>query len=335
VRFDRDRLAAGTDIPSLVAALAGRERSYLTVPLSELRVEDDGRVSCAGTTLGLTRLAAHRLGGRVGLPGRFIDAAPSDIIAWNFNWFLPTARGTVQLAVEGDTVVGVLPERARPVPADLLVDEVAHVQPHVDMAGWALDDRGLHLRFVSPDLASEPRVGDIVRAGVDLWDNENLDGSLAVNGALFRLACTNGAIVPEINFNRELRREMWREPHAVVMAAAGFFQETVEQVSGFGERLRGLTQLPLELPVDPDLRERVLRRPASRPLGIPRSLVPALADAVVAEEPTVYGLYNAVTRLGRDAAAPDVRRRLERAGYLTVIHAEAVATLASIEDEEQ
>jgi hypothetical protein len=325
MRFVQGHIASGTNLQDLVETISIRSREYIVAPLSDLEFGEQGQLRHAGLEYGLTRLAAHRLGGKVGIPGSFIDKGPSDIIAWNFNQFLPNARGTVQLALEGSTVVGILPERARPVPLDILVECVTDVEPRLDLARWDLVDQGLRMRFTSPALLVEPRVGDIVRAGVDVWDYENDGGSLGVSGALFRLVCSNGAVVPEVNFNGEIRREGWREPHAVVMAAVGYFQEAVQQANLFGQGLTDLTNHRFELPTDGDERSRVLR-PAIRVVGIPGRFSESVANALVTEEQTAYGFYNAVTRLGRDAVAIEDRRRFERAGYLTVTRSEQLVT---------
>ena len=70
-------------------------------------------------------------------------------------------------------------------------------------AGWIdpgqasmdITDRNLYLRLVSTHLEGEVRVGEIVRAGVELQNSEVGLGAFVVRPLLFTLSCLNGAVV--------------------------------------------------------------------------------------------------------------------------------------------
>lgn len=324
MKFADFKAMTGDDLDKLGDELSGRSREYLTCPLSELEMNDRGQVVHNNFALTPTSLAAQRLGGKLGIPASYVVTAPTEIIAYNMNQFLPTARGNVQLAIEnGNKLVGVLPASARAVPADMLIDELSK-QPKLDLARWYLTERGIQIRFMSQSISVQPRVGDIVKAGVDVTDFWNDQGGLGVMGCLHRLSCTNGATVPAVTFASQLRREAWREPAALIMAATGYFNEAIRAVGSFAEGLKELTTKDLLLPVDGEGRDHVLR-PTLRAVGLPSRYVESVATALPEEEPTLFGFYNAVTRLGRDAGASEQRPLFERAGFHTVVRREAVA----------
>lgn len=56
----------------------------------------------------------------------------------------------------------------------------------------ATDER-MHLKAIFPTLIGEPKVGDVVAAGVHVWDDEVGGGSWGVAPFSYRLICRNGA----------------------------------------------------------------------------------------------------------------------------------------------
>lgn len=333
---------SGKTLEQLQASLVNRAREYYVTPISDLRVDgDSGELVWGHARMQMTPFAAGKLAHRVDLPGAFIQRAPTDIAATNFNRFLPGAQGNVKLAVEhidnAPVVVGLLAENSNPVPLEALVDHFATVGKNgLDDGGWHIDDNGLMVRFTSPNLVAEPKVGDIVRAAVDIRDYENDTGLIDVNGALFRLACSNGAVVPIVSFGGRLRREQWREPHAVIGAAAGYFDEAIKGVGGFVVGINELPHMPLALPDGGRERSRALRA-ADAVVSIGRGYDESVSEAIRAEEDTVFGFYNAVTRLGRDAKDRSARQKFERAGFNAVVKRGFVrdAVLNAIGEEDE
>lgn len=333
----------GATLEELRGHLEGRAREYVTAPLSSLAVDgDSGELVYGSLRAGMTPFAASKLAHRLSLPGSFLLRTPTDNAADNFNRFLPAAQGDAQLAVEhvggSPVVVGVLPPRVSPVPLEQLVDHFeADGRNGLDDGGWRHDDHGLTVRFTSPSLVAQPKVGDLVRAGVDVTDYENDTGLLDVSGALYRLVCSNGAQVRSITFGGRLRKEAWRDPHAVIAAAASYFEEAVKGVGGFVAGLEETPNIPFVLPDEGAARIRAVRR-ADAVVSVPGSMAESVSEALRGEDPTVFGYYNALTRLGRDARDRTARARFEKAGFGALVARErvaaAVAPVGGDEEEE-
>lgn len=326
MRFAQLKPQEGTDLDTLAGLVTNRQREYLTVPMSELTVNDLGQIVHNNFALNPTKTAAQRLGGRIGIPASYVAKAPTNVMAYNFNQFLPTAQGHVMLAIEdGDTLVGVLRQNATVVPSDLLLEELESRNRGMDLAKWVKTEQGFEVRFASKNLGIEPRPGDIIKAGVDLTNFENTLGGLDVNGSMYREICSNGLRVPILEINRRLRHEHWREPAALVNTAMGTFQEAVQKVVDFGDSVKSLVDFRFELPTDGDARERVLKRPM-RIVGLPSRLSDSVVTSMQEEEPTLYGFHNALTRLGRDAGPWNERPMFEQAGYKVALKRDDVVT---------
>lgn len=333
----------GKTLDELRNHLANREREYLSVPLSALAVDgDSGNLVYDNFSAPMTHFAADRLSHRVGLQGAFIKRIPTDLAAVNFNRFLPATQGNTQLAIEqidgNPVIVGVLPEKVSPVPLETLVEHFGNTMPAgFEPAEWRHDDGGLQARFTTQNLVAQPKVGDIIRAGVDLHDFENDTGLLDVTGVMYRLVCGNGQTAPAITFGGKLRKEAWREPHAIVAAAAGYFDEAVKGVSEYIAGIEALPSIDIELPEDGRLREKAVKA-AIKLVSITPAFSEAVSQAWRAEEQSAYGFYNSLTRLGRDSRDRTARRKFEKAGFLTVMHgreiAEAVAAVLEEADED-
>ena len=309
--------AGSNNFDDLKSYLTSRRRDVFTSPLSGLEINpESGKLNIVGASFPMTRHAVQTLASLVKIPPRYMITTPTENAASNFNFFLPSATGNVEVLLEdmgeGNVVVGFTKENKTPIPLDLVVEELESKSHGLDLMQWRVDEAGLSARFISSKFAVEPRVGDMSYAGVDFMDFENDDGGLDVRGAIYRLACTNGTVVPEVAYGRYIRRENWKEPYAVMNAAMGYFEDTITNVASFADRLKSLTELPLELPEEKP--EKFLASPL-KVLAVKAKYHESVVDALQPEEDTFYGMYNAVTRLGRDASERDVKFMFERAGF--------------------
>lgn len=304
---------------SLQTYLTSRDRDQMILPLSTLEVMNDGSLDVGGDSMFMTKFAVKNLAGLCQIPPSYMLKSPDENAMQNFNFFLPSQKGNVQIITEvidgKRSVVGLVKEKTTPIALEIVVEELEAAKHGMNLQKWWIDEQGLTARYISPAHAVEPRVGDIVNAGVDFMDYENSDGGLDVRGAMFRLVCTNGAVVPEISFGRHIKKADFKEPSVVMTTALGYFEETVRAVSSYTETLKDLTERSLELPEEDA--DKFLQRPL-RVLRVPKKYHEHVADAMVPEEPSFFGLYNAVTRLGRDSAARDVKFIFERAGFRCV-----------------
>ncbi len=308
--------AAGTDLTAALAHVADKSREYRTAPLSDLRIDrESGYATGAGLDLPLTSFSARKLAGMVHVPTGWALRAPTDIVADTMNYFLEHASGNVQLAIDdAKYITGFLPEGYVQPHSRAVIERVGNEASYTPVS-WTHDDHGLSIRSVTDLNPVQPTLGDVIKLGVDLSLRDDKD-SLNVRGVAYRLVCLNGATAPEhADIRRALRREGWRDPIVRVDLAVGSFNEAALAMAQRWELLGSAANVALELPVDDDTERLHLLRAPMRVLGLPSRYVDSISDALRSEDPSLYGLYNAVTRLGRDAASREVRGVFERAGY--------------------
>ncbi len=310
-----------------------RNREEFVFPLSEWRVDSEtGELTHNGLSMPMTKRASVSLARKLGIPAKYTQNTPNFNAAQNFNFYLPSASGNIKAiaeVVDGRPIVmGFTPPEFNPVPGDILVTELEERKHGLELGKWEIDETGFVARFTS-DLVAEPRVGDYVKSGVDVFNYEN-DGGIDVKGAILRLTCTNGATVPEVAYGRYIKKELWRDPYAVVEIATGYFNDAVALVSEYTNNLKELTELPMELPQEGIEAKKVLRKPLHL-LKVGPKFDLGVIDAMHTEEETVFGLYNALTRLGRDSNDREMKEMFETAGYRTIVYRDEVKHIFDVE----
>lgn len=297
------------------------EPQYIDVPLSSLRFSEEGALEQNGARFPVTSVGVRGISRKLnGAPFYYLERAPTDIAVRNLNYFLPSADGNIRLVIEKDVLVGAVPANYEPVKHGLLVDALARIRDGFDLQGWRCDNDGLFMRFTSSEFSFEPQEGDILRAGVDVSNPDCDRGKgLDVTGAIFRMICSNGAVIPEVTFRRRLSGSGWRKPEELALHAVGYFEEACRETLQQSGAVSELVDIPIRTFDPTDEREcRRELKPAASLIRCPGSLTVSLAEALRTEDPSLFGFYNAVTRLGRDAAEPKLQRTLERCGFRVV-----------------
>lgn len=322
----------GKSFQEAVTYLQSRQRTLIPTDVSVLSVDGDtGQLIYGGDRYDMTDRAISQISSRLGITASYVKKIDNGIAAENFNTFFPHAIGRGLLAVEASDsdesagiVTGFLKEASSPIDPAALAESVAeryadrYADGGLDLASWFSDDAGLVLRMISPR-QSEPRLGDVVQAGVDIMARQDSNVSLGIRGNIFRLVCTNGAVAAEpVGLKMAIRRAEWQNPTARIELAMALVDETVQGVFHTVQNLAGLTRMELELPSSPEGRYDVIRAGLrSNTVGVIKAkpLTEATVDAMYQEEPTMFGLYNALTRIGRDSRDPKMRRLFEQAGF--------------------
>lgn len=315
-------LKGGSDFNGLYDYYQNRTRAEFVLPVSELAMDNTtGEIVIGNSSYLQTEFASSIICKELAMPATYIANAPNELAAQNFNFHAPTATGSIKVIIESlggiDSIVGYTPEKINPVPIDLIVEELDKAAHGMEMKEWRIDDSGLLVRLVSPKYTSEPKVGDLVYAGVDFLDYEN-SGGLDVRGAMYRLSCTNGAVVSDTSFARNIKKVGWQSSAAIVTAALGYFEAGCQAAMSHVMTLKSLTEMPLALPDVYEDSLKVIRKPLAI-VGVKPRFDIAMIDAMVTEEKTYFGLYNAITRLGRDANSREDKFILERGGYKMVL----------------
>lgn len=318
----------GKTFGEAITFLQGRERTLIPTDVSVLTVDGEtGQLIYGGNRYDMTERAINQICGRIGVTSSYVKKIDNEIAATNFNTFFPHAIGRGILAIEAsDTdesagiVTGFLKESSAPIDPVHLAESTAerYSDASMELASWFSDDAGLVLRLTSPRKA-EPRVGDVVQAGVDVLARQDSNVSIGIRGNVFRLVCANGAVAPEPHgLKTIIRRAEWQDPAARIELAMALVDETVAQTFHSVQALGGLTRMDLDLPPSAEGRYEALRAGLrANTIGAIKAkpLTEATVDAMYQEEPTMFGLYNALTRIGRDSREPRLRRTFEQAGY--------------------
>lgn len=168
------------------------------------------------------------------------------------------------------------------------------------------DGNRLFARGVLPRTGDVAR-GDRVQAGVALRATGEL---IDVHPYLFRLVCRNGQIFVEASETRRIEVHAWApvemvldEVRLAVTLCAG--EDAFASVAGQMRRARG---------GDADVNLMITLMPYLHHFAHWPQVLERIVSQFTREEPTRFGLVNAVTATARDARDPEVKWRLEELG---------------------
>ena len=181
------------------------------------------------------------------------------------------------------------------------------------------DGRSLYLRAVL-EPHDEVRRGDVIQAGIAL---RVVGPSILVNPYTFRLVCSNGAIAMSTDSSRRARRVEigWAVDvvHGVLDDVRALVRECAQpaEFGAFVERMRSATV------VSGNVRSRMAHLIAQLPPGQREAMLRMIMGRFERDEPTLYGMMNAVTATARDSGDPALRWQLEALGGELLVQAGA------------
>lgn len=258
-----------------------RRRSKVEVPLMALRLDDSGQLCVEGKTFQIGGKAWGDLAKSASIPPAFFRTSSPDVQAYLFNRLHPaqvrlkSPADNASLTIEdGCRVVGITTKRL----ALFSGDEVLGITL-AEMPRAIEEDRlkvprfrlngDLHLSFVSPQLVTEPRVGDIVHGGIDIHHSDTAEFGTRIESYLLRLSCSNAMLSRVCQHNAEtparirraseenrehtrtriaeMARTAWRELDAKMEAANRLAQEPVEDVEHLVESVAEKLRFPERL----------------------------------------------------------------------------------------
>lgn len=293
----------------------------ITVAPSHLGVSASGEVLAGEATLKATPAANADLARLAHIPTPFFPELDGEerVFLFNrrFSRLFPQAR-PLAVRVSGDEAIAVLEaDERRPTSREVLdtVLETAPARVRTEPRKWEVDDFRLNgclsLRMTYAELVAEPRVGDIVRGGIDIQHSEHPGGRTTISMALYRLICQNGATVTACARTHEVDLGLapGGQPDSRERALAEIryqAQEIWEGIEGKLESLRTAAETPVHNP-----RRSLVR--LGRQLGLRRQLQDALLDAFAHEQgDTEYDLANALSRLATHSEPVLEDRGLQR-----------------------
>lgn len=155
----------------------------------------------------LTDHCHRQIGQRVGIPARYYDRmrieAP-ELLADNVNtWFAKKPERRMIRTLDGRARAFLSDRYARIDNHDVceaalpVVQEEAQKVGGLQLASCEVTERRMYVKFVTPRVVEEVKVGDAVQQGLVISNSEIGQGSLSITPMVFRLVCANGMVVGE------------------------------------------------------------------------------------------------------------------------------------------
>jgi hypothetical protein len=200
--------------------------------------------------------------------------------------------------------------------------------PGVQFPSMEVTEKRLYIKAVAPQITGEVKVGDIVQAGVVISNSEVGEGSLSVQGLIFRLVCLNG-LITDVGMRRyhvgrstgdggedaayELFKDetLQADDRAFFLKVRDVVAATVSQAR-FEQTLAALRMAAGTEPmVDPSKGVQELGRRFDL---AETEMASVLHHLALGGDLTKYGALNAVTRASQDVESYDRATELEVVG---------------------
>ncbi|MEN6550224.1 MAG: DUF932 domain-containing protein [Armatimonadia bacterium] len=150
---------------------------------------------------GIRDLAHEQIAERLQIPKRYYDVmkerAP-ELLTRNVNHWLQTSDDTRLVRTIEGQARAFLSDRYRRLDNDELAEHLLPKLfeiPGLFVPSAEITDRRLYLQVVNNRVSGEVRKGDVVQAGVVISNSEVGCGALQIQPLVYRLVCTNGAIM--------------------------------------------------------------------------------------------------------------------------------------------
>ena len=324
---------------------ADAKRDYIA-PLSNMRLYDDGHtVEIASTgknekmQLGSTGLFHKQMASVLGIPTRYYETMQQqkpELLAENVNAWLGDKdySSMVRTMDYGDGVYrarALLSERYRRIDNLEIASAVLPLfagNDQYEVASADVTPGHLFLKIVNHRLEKEVVPGDIVQAGVVVSNSEGGLGAVSIKPLVYRLVCSNGAIVDDFG---ERRTHVGRAMKAVEESLDIYSDETIEAENrAFTLRLKDATMAAIEesrfAQIVDKLRESVgvpitgrvqdVVELTGKTYGLTQNEQDGVLNYLIqGGDLSLYGLSNAVTRASQDIESYDRATDLEAIGW--------------------
>ncbi len=256
--------------------------------------------------------------------GRMMEEAP-DLLARSVNTWLERDDRVRMVRSRGPVARALLSNRYR----RLDHDEVAEAAlPALEEAGIRIEsaqvtDRRLYIQAIAHQVQGEVRVGDVVRAGVLITNSEVGFGALRIEQLVWRLVCSNGAVMPDGSFRKyhvgasqgdvfDVLSDDARQAtnRATLLQVRDVVRAAVDP-DAFRERLSALQE---SASVKIDGADKVVEVLAKRESLSDGERSSVLDHLIRGGDLSLWGLANAVTDAANDRESYDRAVELERLG---------------------
>ena len=187
-----------------------------------------------------------------------------------------------------------------------------------------ITDKKIYIKAITHHVQGEVKKGDVVSAGIIISNSETGHGSLSIKPLIYRLVCSNGAIVDDLAMRK------YHAGRVEEMSQIEYSNETVTaEDNAFWLKVRDLVKFSLSestfekvLNTMRESTERVLESPdkaielaAKKYAFNETENSDVLKHLIQGGDLTSWGLGNAVTRMAQDVNSYDRSTELESIGY--------------------
>lgn len=279
-------------------------------------------------TVPVTHDGLEQIGAFMGVPRKFLGDLEPDMQQYVLNELLVRRPDNLAIRYDDGGVSEVFaPSRVRLEPRQIVESAIKVMGEESQIVEWKVDSDELFFDVMVPldsdrGIGGDRQVGDISRGGLRFLQNRKQNLAPKVNTYVYRLACTNGMVIPDTGLSMDARGNSVEMMLAELeLAAEHAFSQVEDQIEHY-YRLR-------EQPIEGDVTGAVLR--IARERGLPNRTAMRLAERVPADlsadalghAPTMFDLVNLITNQANDPALrgrSGPRRELEMAGGTLVQH---------------
>jgi hypothetical protein len=279
-------------------------------------------------TAPLTKNGHIQLGGFCDIPKKYYDMMLShpSLLATNLQHWLERSSGKRMVRSLDGNVRAFLSDKYRRLDNYDLAQNVLPMllDANAEIESCEITDSKLYIKAITHKVQAEVKPGDVVSAGIIISNSETGHGSLSVKPLIYRLVCSNGAIVDDYAM---------RKYHAgkhTDMEQIEFSNETIKaDDKAFWLKVRDLVKFSLNEATFEKIVES-MRESTQRKIEEPTKAIELitkkfnLGDAeqknvlfhlIQGADLTSWGLGNAVTRMAQDVPSYDRSTELETIGY--------------------
>ncbi len=292
--------------------LADREKAITEVQVQTVKgvFTDDSRILLVNGQYPVDGQVFNQLCDSIGVPATFIRRTKEDLAEDVINRLSPNIKKT-HLLVNGADVVRVFNKRLPYTKPTEVARTIFNAYPDLD--DCSADTRSVNffqLNFNSSINVTEPKVGDVVRSGVNLRFSEFGLTPPEVEAASYRLICLNGMVHSDYQQRIRVNAKLFTEMMGNIIRGIGAAREI------FATIVAPKMAKAAQISVDP--------MQAIRRVALERSVDKAMLDRVMAAyavepEPTMWGVSNAFTRAANQFSGYKERQRLQLIGG-SVVH---------------
>lgn len=306
----------------------GRTENSAQVPLSQVRVTDDGtalQIRGQENELELDELGLKEIGKYLSVSPNYLAKCPPELRATNLNYWLdknPEMDTVFNFNTDHQITLIHSPERII-IPAPRVGEIIDRVfQPGDEILELVRDDKRLHLdikvdNFVEvpgDDTEWRPAVGDITDGGVRFYLPSTFEEEKpTISPYLFRRVCSNGLDARDEQSIITLKGKTVPDILAEMEASAN------QVLAGLDNTLQEYKQLAeVTLPGNILNLIRQYGQEHNLPLRVVNRVMDAAAQISSEREPDMYDITNLFTEVANSSVSYGTRMRLQRlGGHLT------------------